>query len=72
MAINVIDHENVRQQFHDATTWHIDERGQLHLSGASGQVASFSREGWLSVGTHAEGVAAPVTERRLCDGENHA
>lgn len=50
MGVNVVDMDGDRQEFPDATTWHVDERGQLHLNGEAGPVASFSREGWQSAG----------------------
>ncbi|HET8614291.1 MAG TPA: hypothetical protein VFL94_02115 [Actinomycetales bacterium] len=52
MSLNVIDRDNERQCFADANTWHIDERGNLHLSGGRGSpVASYAAGAWLSVGS---------------------
>lgn len=56
-GINVIDRDGSIQEFPEATTWHIDERGQLHINRHDHQVASFAKDFWQGVSTAT--VAAP-------------
>lgn len=62
-GINVIDRDGDIQPFPDATTWHIDDRGQLHLNRNSFPVASFAKDSWQGVGT-AEAVTPPPLPQR--------
>lgn len=48
-GINVIDSDGDRQELVDATSWHIDDRGQLHLKAGDQAVATFARDKWQSV-----------------------
>lgn len=49
-GISVIDKDGEIQEFAEATTWHIDDRGQMHLNNESGkQVASFAKDHWQGV-----------------------
>lgn len=57
-GISVIDADGDIQEFADATTWHIDERGQLHLKSADKQVASFAKDCWQGAGTSESSVPA--------------
>lgn len=50
-GISVIDADGDIQEFADATTWHIDDRGQLHLKAGDKQVASFAKDKWQGAGT---------------------
>lgn len=50
-GINVIDADGDVQEFADATTWHVDDRGQLHLKNAEKPVATFAKDRWQGVGT---------------------
>lgn len=49
-GISVIDADGDIQEFADATTWHIDDRGQLHLNNDTGPVASFAKDRWQGAG----------------------
>lgn len=49
-GINVLDQDGDSQFFVDATTWHIDDRGQLHLKKEVQPVASFAKDRWQAVG----------------------
>lgn len=50
-GINVIDSDGKIQSFEEATTWHIDDRGQLHLKAGEKQVATFAKDRWQGAGT---------------------
>lgn len=57
-GISVIDADGDIQEFADATTWHIDDRGQLHLNSDNGPVASFAKDRWQGAGTSDSAVPA--------------
>jgi hypothetical protein len=65
-GINVIDSDGEVQRFPDASTWHVDDRGQLHLKNGSVQVASFAKDCWQGAGTDDE-VGSPVRRTTLDD-----
>lgn len=49
-GLKVIDSDGESQEFVEANTWHIDDRGNLHLrSTANAPVASFARDKWQAV-----------------------
>lgn len=51
MPITVVDRDDDSQTFADASTWHVDPDGHLHLRSRSNkQVASFAAGAWQSVG----------------------
>lgn len=50
-GISVIDADGDVQEFAEATTWHVDDRGGLHLKADSKPVASFAKDGWQGVAT---------------------
>ncbi|MCW2785248.1 MAG: hypothetical protein JWP74_1765 [Marmoricola sp.] len=50
-GISVIDADGKIQEFAEAITWHVDDRGQLHLKSESGPVASFAKDRWQGAGT---------------------
>lgn len=57
-GISVIDADGDIQEFADATTWHIDDRGQLHLNADDRPVASFAKDKWQGAGTSDSAVPA--------------
>lgn len=57
-GISVIDSDGDIQEFADATTWHIDDRGQLHLKAGDKPVASFAKDRWQGAGTSESSVPA--------------
>lgn len=65
-GINVIDSDGEVQHFPDASTWHVDDRGQLHLKNGNDQVASFAKDCWQGAGTDDE-VGSPVKRTTLSD-----
>lgn len=64
-GINVIDSDGDLQRFPDATTWHVDDRGQLHLKSAAGAVASFAKDCWQGASTDDE--TGPGVKRATLD-----
>ena len=60
-GINVIDNDGEVQRFPDASTWHVDDRGQLHLKSAAGPVASFAKDCWQGASTEDE--TGPIVKR---------
>lgn len=60
-GINVIDNDGDVQSFPDASTWHVDDRGQLHLNSAAGPVASFAKDCWQGASTEDE--TGPAVKR---------
>lgn len=65
-GINVIDNDGEVQRFPDASTWHVDDRGQLHLKGGDLPIASFAKDCWQGAGTDDE-VGSPVRRTTLDD-----
>lgn len=57
-GISVIDGDGDIQEFADATTWHVDDRGQLHLKAGDKQVATFAKDRWQGAGTSESAVPA--------------
>lgn len=53
-GINVIDADGDVQRFPDATTWHVDDRGQLHVKSNTTPIASFARDKWQGASTNDE------------------
>ncbi len=64
-GINVIDSDGDLQRFPDATTWHVDDRGQLHLKNSAGPVASFAKDCWQGASTEDE--TGPGVKRATLD-----
>lgn len=48
-GINVLDADGDRQELTDATAWHVDDRGQLHLKAGEKAVATFAKDRWQAV-----------------------
>lgn len=65
-GINVIDGDGDIQHFADAASWHVDDRGQLHLNSTNGQVASFAKDCWQGASTEDE-TGPPVKRTTLAD-----
>lgn len=61
-GISVIDGDGDIQEFAEATTWHIDDRGQLHLKKGSEPVASFAKDRWQGAGTSESGQLAATAQ----------
>ena len=49
MGVYVSTEERI-SGFKEATKWHIDERGHLHIIGDSGNLAAFPAGAWVEVG----------------------
>jgi hypothetical protein len=64
-GINVIDNDGDIQRFPDAATWHVDDRGQLHLNSSAGPVASFAKDCWQGASTEDE--TGPAVKRATLD-----
>lgn len=47
MAVVVTRHEDT-VEYPEATGWHVDEERQLHVRGASGNVAVYAVNEWVS------------------------
>lgn len=66
-GINIIDGDGDVQRFPDAEAFHVDDRGQLHLTASNKrQVASFAKDHWRGVSTE-EQVDEPVKRATLDD-----
>lgn len=67
-GINVIDADGKQQHFADATTWHIDDRGQLHLKSDRAAIASFAKDTWRAAGNDESdevGPSAPAPRKSM-------
>jgi hypothetical protein len=64
-GINVIDNDGEVQRFPDASSWHVDDRGQLHLKSNAGPVASFAKDCWQGASTEDE--TGPAVKRTTLD-----
>lgn len=70
-GITVIDADGDPQDFAEATTWHIDDRGQLHLNDEGGkQVASFAKDKWQGAGTSESGSLALTAHTVAVQAQN--
>lgn len=66
-GINIIDGDGDVQRFPDAEAFHVDDRGQLHLTASNKrQVASFAKDCWRGVSTEDQ-VDEPVKRATLDD-----
>ena len=64
-GINVVDRDGDLQRLPDGSSWHIDDRGQLHIKNGTIPVASFAKDCWQGVVTEDE--VGPADRQTLDD-----